>query len=76
MFQKDHSFQDRNAPVSFGPSAVNGRCLRNRDSVSQSVISRSLPALTPPPARSLAPPLPESRSNTSTEYSLPGATQL
>ena len=36
---------------------MNGRCLRNRDSVSQSVISRSLPALTPP-ARSLAPPLP------------------
>ena len=31
---------------------------REPDSVSQSVISRSRPALTPPPARSPAPPLP------------------
>ena len=41
--------------------------------VSQSVISRSRPALTP---HRLAVRLRHSRSNTSTEYSLPGATQL
>ena len=38
-----------------------------------SIISRTRPALTPPPALRPAPPLPV---YTSTEYSLPGATQL
>ena len=52
-------------------------CLRSTtQSVSQSVlISRSRPALTPLPARSPVPPLPVC-VYTSTEYSLPGATQL
>ena len=42
--------------------------------VSQSVISRSRPALTP--GHRLAVRLRHSQSNTSTEYSLPGAPQL
>ena len=46
----------------FAPAATNfiskGENPRFMCSVSQSVISRSRPALTPPPARSPAPPLP------------------
>ena len=46
---------------------------RRKRPVSQSVISRSRPALT---LHRLSIRLRHSRSNTSTEYSLPGATQL
>ena len=46
-------------------------------SVSQSVISRSRPALTPPPAHSPAPPLPVSHKyRVASTRSAPGATQL
>ena len=60
----------RSSPRTFLPCSPSRGYLggRRSQSDSQSVISRSRPALTPPPARSPAPPLPSLRRSRGRDY--------